>query len=113
MGHASQMIINEIRKWSLVTFRPHPFGGVEIRVNKKSMGHIHGENLADLPCYLNPTRIGRKTLAGSIFKGKRKGLAICESNNSNTYTSPPPSHKFRESEWICYYPRGIEGQVSH
>ncbi|MGI0044637.1 MAG: hypothetical protein ACRD47_13105 [Nitrososphaeraceae archaeon] len=34
MGHASQMIINEIRKWSLVTFRPHPFGDVDIRVKK-------------------------------------------------------------------------------
>ena len=27
----------------------YQFGGIEFRVNKRDMGHIHGEKLADLP----------------------------------------------------------------
>lgn len=88
MGHAGQMIINEIKKWSLVTFRPHPFRGIDIRVNRKSMGHIHGDNLADLPCYPNPTRIGRKTLPHPSLKVKGMVLLFVKV----TIAIPTPHH---------------------
>jgi len=39
----------EILSWPGVTCNPYRFGGVEFRVNKRDMGHIHGEKLADLP----------------------------------------------------------------
>jgi len=39
----------EILSWPGVTSNPYQFGGVEFRVNKRDMGHIHGEKLADLP----------------------------------------------------------------
>ena len=35
--------------WPGVTTNPYQFGGIEFRVNKRDMGHIHGEKLADLP----------------------------------------------------------------
>ena len=42
-------IKNEILSWPGVTTNPYQFGGIEFRVNKRDMGHIHGEKLADLP----------------------------------------------------------------
>ena len=42
-------IKQEILSWPGVTSNPYQFGGIEFRVNKRDMGHIHGEKLADLP----------------------------------------------------------------
>ena len=49
MGTILKEIQKEILSWPNVTAEPHRFGGVEFRVNKREMGHIHGESLADLP----------------------------------------------------------------
>jgi hypothetical protein len=50
MGTAiTEKIQHEILSWPGVTSTPYQFGGVEFRVNKRDMGHIHGEKLADLP----------------------------------------------------------------
>jgi Family of unknown function (DUF5519) len=32
-----------------VTAEPHHFGGVEFRLNKKELGHMHSDRLVDLP----------------------------------------------------------------
>jgi hypothetical protein len=52
-GGMDTVITEEIKKqilsWPGVTSNPYQFGGVEFRVNKRDMGHIHGEKLADLP----------------------------------------------------------------
>jgi MFS family permease len=52
-GRMDTMITENIKKeilsWPDVTSNPYRFGGVEFRVNKRDMGHIHGEKLADLP----------------------------------------------------------------
>jgi MFS family permease len=45
----TENIKHEILSWPGVTSNPYQFGGVEFRVNKRDMGHIHGEKLADLP----------------------------------------------------------------
>jgi MFS family permease len=45
----TENIKKEILSWPGVTSNPYQFGGVEFRVNKRDMGHIHGEKLADLP----------------------------------------------------------------
>lgn len=42
-------IKNGILSWPSVTTNPYQYGGIEFRVNKRDMGHIHGEKLADLP----------------------------------------------------------------
>ncbi|MGZ8890885.1 MAG: MFS transporter [Nitrososphaeraceae archaeon] len=45
----TENIKKEILSWPGVTSNPYQFGGIEFRVNKRDMGHIHGEKLADLP----------------------------------------------------------------
>ena len=45
----TENIKQEILPWPGVTSNPYQFGGIEFRVNKRDMGHIHGEKLADLP----------------------------------------------------------------
>ena len=45
----TENIQQEILSWPGVTSNPYQFGGIEFRVNKRDMGHIHGEKLADLP----------------------------------------------------------------
>jgi hypothetical protein len=49
MGNIIERIKKEILSWPNVTAEPHRFGGIEFRVNKREMGHIHGESVADLP----------------------------------------------------------------
>ena len=49
MGIILERIAKEILSWTDVTSEPHRFGGIEFRLNKREMGHIHGERVADLP----------------------------------------------------------------
>jgi luciferase-like monooxygenase len=49
MGKIIEGIKKEVLNWPNVTAEPHRFGGIEFRVNKREMGHIHGESVADLP----------------------------------------------------------------
>lgn len=49
MGPIIEGIKKEILSWPNVTAEPHRFGGIEFRLNKREMGHIHGEHVADLP----------------------------------------------------------------
>ncbi|HZD81285.1 MAG TPA: MFS transporter [Nitrososphaeraceae archaeon] len=81
-GAMDTVIIENIKQkilsWPGVTCNPYHFGGVEFRVNKRDMGHIHGEKLADLPF---PIEI-RKDLIAS-------GKAL-------------PHIIYPESRWISY-----------
>jgi hypothetical protein len=43
------MIEQEVASWPGVTVEPHRFGGVEFRVGRRELGHLHGSRLADLP----------------------------------------------------------------
>jgi hypothetical protein len=45
-GHA---IEETVLSWDGVTARSHRFGGVEFRLGKIELGHLHGDRLADLP----------------------------------------------------------------
>ncbi|MBA3350339.1 MAG: DUF5519 family protein [Actinobacteria bacterium] len=46
---ASDRITREVGSWDGVTSRSHRFGGVEFRLGRVELGHIHGDSLADLP----------------------------------------------------------------
>jgi hypothetical protein len=74
-----ERIAKEILSWTDVTSEPHRFGGIEFRLNKREMGHIHGERVADLPF---PMRI-RDELVSS-------GRAS-------------PHHVLPKSGWISYW----------
>ena len=39
----------EVGSWKGVTVAPHRFGGMEFRVGRRELGHLHGSRLADLP----------------------------------------------------------------
>jgi Family of unknown function (DUF5519) len=49
MSRILERIRDEILSWPDVTAEPHRFGGLEFRLHKIEMGHIHGDRLADLP----------------------------------------------------------------
>jgi hypothetical protein len=42
-------IVEQILSWEGVTTHAHRFGGVEFRLGKRELGHLHGDRLADLP----------------------------------------------------------------
>src|SRR4051794_17702198 len=54
------LIEHEILSWPHVTAHPHRFGGVEFQVNQHEIGHMHGDQLADLPF---PVRVRRELVA--------------------------------------------------
>jgi hypothetical protein len=35
--------------WEKVTVAPHRFGGIELRLGKRELGHVHGDTLVDIP----------------------------------------------------------------
>src|SRR5215475_3518964 len=45
----AKQIEREVANWDGVTVEPHRFGGVEFRVGRRELGHLHGNRLADLP----------------------------------------------------------------
>jgi hypothetical protein len=45
----AEQIRREVASWPGVTTAPHRFGGIEFRVGRRELGHLHGNHLADLP----------------------------------------------------------------
>lgn len=46
---AQQRIREVVSEWHEVTEGPHRFGGLEFRLGKRELGHIHGDWLVDIP----------------------------------------------------------------
>jgi hypothetical protein len=44
-----ERIAAEVESWPGVTSAPHRFGGLEFRLGRRELGHIHGDRFADLP----------------------------------------------------------------
>jgi hypothetical protein len=44
-----KLIEQAVASWPGVTVASHRFGGVEFRVGRRELGHLHGNRLADLP----------------------------------------------------------------
>ena len=49
MSKIFKTIKKELLSRPHITAEPHRFGGIEFRLNKREMGHIHGDRVADLP----------------------------------------------------------------
>ena len=49
MSDFAERIRLEVESWPGVTVEPHQFGGVEFRVGRRELGHLHGDRVADLP----------------------------------------------------------------
>lgn len=56
----AEQIRGELLSWPGVTVAPHRYGGVEYRLGKCELGHLHGDYLADLPF---PVRVRAELVA--------------------------------------------------
>jgi len=81
VGAAADRIRGEVSKWPGVTEAPHRFGGVEFRVGRRELGHLHGDHLADLPF---PVAVRREL----VEAGRAR-----------------PHHVMPESGWVSFYIR--------
>ncbi len=45
----AERITATVGSWPDVEVAPHRFGGVEFRVGRRELGHLHGDRIADLP----------------------------------------------------------------
>jgi predicted DNA-binding protein (MmcQ/YjbR family) len=45
----SQAIQETVMTWKGVSQEPHRFGGIEFRLGKRELGHLHGNRLLDIP----------------------------------------------------------------
>jgi hypothetical protein len=79
---AGERIRAEVETWDGVTSHPHRFGGVAFHLDKRELGHIHGDGLADLPF---PKRVAEELIAD--------GRAL-------------PHHVVRDSGWVSKPIRG-------
>ena len=46
---AKDRIVAAVHGWDEVEIRPHRYGGLEFRLGKRELGHIHGDALVDIP----------------------------------------------------------------
>ena len=79
MSKVIAIIEKEILSWPYVTIGSHRFGGIEFRLNKKEMGHIHSEGLADIPF---PMKIRDELVNSGLVK---------------------PHHVLPQSGWVSYW----------
>jgi hypothetical protein len=79
MSTIIERVKREISNWPHVTAEPHKFGGIEFRIEKREMGHIHGERVADIPF---PMTIRNEL----VYSGRVK-----------------PHYGLPESGWVSYY----------
>jgi hypothetical protein len=74
-----QQIVREVGAWPGVTTATHRFGGIELRVGRRELGHLHGSRVADLPF---PVRVRTELVA--------TGQAALH-------------HVLPQSGWVSYY----------
>jgi hypothetical protein len=80
MSTIIESIEKELLSWSYVTAEPHIFGGIEFRINKREIGHIHEELLVvDLPFPMNVRN------------------ELVNSNHAS------PHHVLPQSGWVSYW----------
>src|SRR5438270_7958907 len=46
---SQQRITDAVSSWPGVESATHRFGGVEFRLGRRELGHLHGDRIADLP----------------------------------------------------------------
>jgi hypothetical protein len=76
---AKDQITEAALTWEGVTAHPHRFGGVEFRLGRREIGHIHGDYLVDIPF---PTQVRHEIVAGGLAE---------------------PHHILPESGWVSFY----------
>lgn len=75
----SEKIHARVMEWPGVSDHPHRFGGREYRLEKREIGHIHGDWLVDIPF---PTRVRDELVASGRAEAH---------------------HVLPDSGWVSYY----------
>jgi Family of unknown function (DUF5519) len=86
----AKQIIAAVASWPDVEIGLHRFGGVEFRVGRREVGHLHGDRIADLPF---PRRVRDELIAA--------GRAL-------------PHHVLPDSGWVTFRiqaPTDVEAAV--
>jgi hypothetical protein len=81
---ARATIHDAVLSWEGVTAHSHRFGGVEYRLGQRELGHVHGDELVDIPF---PTRVRDEIVAAGQAE---------------------PHHVLPESGWVSCYLRRPE-----
>ena len=76
---AGERIQSEVSRWPGITCAAHRFGGIEFRLGKREVGHVHGDSLVDVPL---PKRV-RDELVESL--------------------QADPHHMLPESGWVSVF----------
>src|SRR5688572_31196436 len=78
---AQSSITKAVTGWAGVTPKPHRFGGVEYVIGRREVGHIHGDQLVDIPF---PKKVRDEIVAAGRAQ---------------------PHHILPETGWISFYLR--------
>ena len=78
---ASEQITQAVLSWSGTESHPHRFGGIEFRMGRREIGHVHGDRLVDIPF---PTRVRNEIVSSGAAE---------------------PHHILPESGWVSLYLR--------
>jgi hypothetical protein len=81
---AQERITKAATSWRQVAARPHRFGGVEYVIGTREIGHIHGDQLVDIP-------FPKKVRDGIVAAGRAE-----------------PHHVLPETGWVSFYLRREE-----
>jgi len=78
---AQSSITKTVTGWAGVTPKPHRFGGVEYVIGRREIGHIHGDQLVDIPF---PKKVRDEIVAAGRAQ---------------------PHHILPETGWVSFYLR--------
>src|SRR5512147_1140148 len=79
---AQKAITQALLSWEGVSTAPHRFGGVEYRLGTRELGHIHGDQLVDIPF---PKKVRDEIVSAGLAE---------------------PHHILPETGWVSFYLRG-------
>lgn len=63
VGAIRARLVREIGQWPGVTVGKHRYGGIEFRLGRRELGHLHGDYLVDLPF---PVAVRRRLVEGRL-----------------------------------------------
>jgi len=76
---AQAQITAAVLGWENTSVEPHRFGGVEYRLGKRELGHIHGDGMLDIPF---PVKVRHEIV---------------------TAGQAQPHHLLADSGWVSFY----------
>jgi hypothetical protein len=78
---AAERIKQAVLSWEDVEAHPHRFGGTEYRIGRRELGHVHGNELVDIPF---PKKVRDEIVAAGQAE---------------------PHHILPETGWVSFYIR--------